>query len=85
MDDKMTELHCYTNGTDTVVASDEDDGASVVAEHLGERVEDVGALHRVDDATVLKILDEETGASVAKTAAEWARSNGRGFLCSTEW
>lgn len=81
----MSNLACWTNGVDTAVASDADDARIVVADMLGDHVEDVSPMRRIEDDKVLTILDENTGESITKTASEWARSNGRGFLCSTEW
>lgn len=82
--DKST-LACWTNGIDTVVASDADDARAIVADMLGEHVEDVSPMRRVEDDKVLTILNENTGENIAKTAGKWAQRNGRGFLCSTEW
>lgn len=85
MDDHATELSCYTNGTDTVVARDAEDARAVAAETMGEDVEDiVEPMRRVDDGEVLDVFDEDRGERVAKTAREWVQFLGRGLLCTTE-
>ena len=78
-------LACWTNGVDTAVASDAAEARVIVADMLGDHVEDVSPMRRIEDDKVLTILNENTGESITKTAGEWAQSNGRGFLCSSEW
>ena len=57
----MTDLHCYTNGTDTVVAYDEQDALTVCCEHLGEPRDDYEGdrWERIHDATPITIWLEE--------------------------
>jgi hypothetical protein len=89
---KHTQLRVFTNRTDTVVAPDLGDAQRVVEQHYGATFEQEGwSLDEWSEVTGTKLItirnahgegwdDKET-----KTAAAWAASNGRGFLCSTEW
>lgn len=105
----MSDLHCFTNGTDTVVAHDLDDARLAMAEY--SEGSDVAGIRPIDDEKDLSIWTDDglcygeecpkCGYARAttrnghdrtcpigcprKTAAEWARENGRGFLCSTEY
>lgn len=105
----MDELHCFTNGTDTVVAHDIEDARVAMREYLDES--DTESIRSIDDEKELSIWQDEVlcrGEECPKcgharsstrnghdrtcpigcprkTAAEWARENGRGFLCSTEY
>jgi hypothetical protein len=40
---------------------------------------------QLPDDKVMKIHDDPDDEPITKTCAQWARENGRGFLCSTEW
>lgn len=105
----MSDLHCFTNGTDTVVALDIEDARLAMAEYSEES--DVAGIRPIDDEKDLAIWTDDglcygeecpkCGFGLAttrnghhptcpigcprKTAAEWAKENGRGFLCSTEY
>ena len=82
----------FTNDTDTIVAEDLADVAIVLADHYGSSMAEEGwtldEWGLVTDDTSITIRnvhgngwdDKET-----RSAAEWAKQNGRGFLCSTEW
>jgi hypothetical protein len=84
-------LFLFTDDQDTVVASDMLDAAEVWTKHQGSTYEDaVGdkfdeCWRRIGDDEVIKIHNDEGGETVTKRAKEWAASNGRGFLCSTDW
>lgn len=70
-----------------VVAESEADASQVWRETVGEDYdeEDCGAWEREPDDTVLSITDDSGENEESKTCAQWAASNGRGFLCSTEY
>jgi len=107
------QLHCYTNGTDTVSAYSIEDAREWYVAEYDTAPEDIGDLTQVPDDKVLTIAQEDvppfsececaTWARMemhrqtmnghhcdcpvghpSKTAREWA-SEGRGFVCSTEW
>lgn len=84
-------LSLFTDDQDTVVASDMQDAAEVWAKDQGSTYEDaVGdtfdeCWRRIGDDEVIRIHNDEGGETVVKRAEEWAASNGRGFLCSTDW
>ena len=87
-------LHCYTDGTDTVVALSPEDALLAWAEHIGDieyRDEGDASFGQLPDDKPLSIICDEDGnpddegEAITKTAAEWARDQGRGFLCSTEY
>lgn len=81
-------LQVWTDDTDTYVGASLDDVRAAIDGHLGEPSGDFdpGGWIALDDAAPVTIFYDDTGerAEVTKTAAEWAASNGRGFLCSTE-
>lgn len=80
-------LHVFADEEDAdyVVAASPDDAAIAWCEHTLSPTGDAGTFYQIDDARVLSIRNEESDPLVKKTAAEWATSNGRGFLCSTEY
>lgn len=85
-------LKVFTNDTDTVVATDLEDVKNIVEAHYGSTFEQEGwtidEWGEVPDAEVITIHnfhDRGYDDKVARTAAEWAATEGRGFLCSTEW
>ncbi len=85
-------LRVFTNRTDTVVAADLADCQVVVEMQYGATFEQEGwtldEWNEVDSQKSITIRNvngngwDDVGT---KTAAEWAASHGRGFLCSTEW
>lgn len=75
-----------------MVAADISDVENVVYEHCGYKFADEGM--SVDDwrevpgderITICNMHDGGPEDKETHTAAEWARIEGRGFLCSTEW
>jgi hypothetical protein len=142
----MSELHVFTNDTDTVVARDVEDAWAVWCEHSGERRRDYEQCgmcwERLDPDKSLTIWNDGADflgcgcrsaltkyealvaqrqalldklpevarrqlvaalrvdrpkthpnghlrgcpvGATTRTCADWASSEGRGFLCSTEW
>lgn len=80
------ELHCYTDDTDTVVATSPEDALEVWVAHTGGKLDAECTFELVPDDRLLRINNAfDDGKAVEKTALEWAKSNGRGFLCSTEY
>ena len=77
----------FYNDHDYVVARSVEDAWEVWEQSCGEKREDYEPEweweQKSDDGT-LTINDEDAGPQT-KTRGEWARSNGRGFLCSTEF
>lgn len=85
-------MKVFTNHTDTVVASCLADIPAVLAHHYGSTMEEEGwSLDDWDQVpddkqiTIRNVHDRGYYDKEVKTAAEWAASEGRGFLCSTEW
>ena len=90
-------LHCYTDDTDTVVAESPADAIKAWEEYVGDKwdTERNGEWDLVPDDKKFKIWcdgagnpdeHEADGAQlIERTAAEWASSRGRGWLCSTEY
>lgn len=88
-------LHVYVvNDCDWVCATDEWDALQAWREHLRNTVGDdpdtygqVNVEPEPDEKTLRLLFDEDDPSlsSGAKTCAEWANENGRGFLASTEY
>jgi hypothetical protein len=89
-------LHCYTNGTDWVVARDVDDAWNVWCDYkcMTRDEADLNMVWRqVPDDERIAIAVDSDGDIVAyddafdmleRTAAEWAAHEGPGFLCKEE-
>ena len=80
----------FTNGTDTVVANDRADIASVIESFYGSTMEQEGwsldDWREVPDGKPITISNYDGNDNkLTLTAAEWAARDGRCFLCSTEW
>lgn len=76
--------------TDSVVARSPEDAWQVWVSTNGEDRADYAHLEweRMPDEMELTITDDNLPRDQrkqTKTCGEWAASNGRGFLCSTEW
>jgi|JI10StandDraft_1071094.scaffolds.fasta_scaffold79507_5 hypothetical protein len=73
--------------TELVVAASEEDAQAAIAEHIGDKPEDVArrAWQEIPADRVIEIGTDDGRGVLKKTAAEWVASDGRGFLCSTEW
>lgn len=81
------QLHCFTNGTDTVSAySVEDALPLIVYEYDARTYVSDGEIDQVPDDEVIAVHSDDPSdlPVVSKTAREWA-SQGRGLVCSTEW
>lgn len=85
-------LRVFTNHTDTVVAVDLADAQRVVEDHYGSTfeqegwsIDEWGEVHGDKPIAIRNAHGQGWDDKETKTAAEWAASNGRGFLCSTEW
>lgn len=81
----MDELYRFTNDYDTVVAKDLDDAKAISRELFGEMDTDQEEFRLIQDDAKFTIVVDESGKKETKTAAEWAKENGRGLLCSTEY
>jgi hypothetical protein len=83
-------LRVFTNDVDTVVARDLHDAQRVVEAYYGATFEQEGwSLDEWGEVPGDKPItirnDRGWDDKATKTASEWSISNGRGFLCSTEW
>lgn len=84
-------LHVFTNGTDTVIAYDLADTQALIEATYGVTFEQEGWLigdwHEVaGDKTITVNWETDDGVvKKAMTAAEWGSTEGRSFLCSTEY
>jgi hypothetical protein len=87
-------MHVYTNDTDTVIAADLDDVRAIIEAHIGCTLEAEGwslddwRMLPDDEIKTIRFDDEVPPGvepRVTKTCAEWIASEGRGFLCSTEY
>ena len=85
-------MKVFTNDTDTVVAEDLADVQKVIEAHYGSTFEQEGwtldEWEEVPDdkpITICNLHDRGVDDKATHTAAEWAKSEGRGLLCSTEW
>jgi hypothetical protein len=86
----MSDLHCWTNGIDTVVASSAEEAREVAVKMYGpddiDAVDgDDGGWSQIPDDKVLSIYEDMPGTTTKLTAAEWVKRHGAGFLCSTEF
>jgi hypothetical protein len=85
------QLKTWTNGVDTVIAADLTDVKGVIETHYGLDdwsqegwgADDWGLVPEDEVITIHNFTGHED--VVEKTAAEFVRSEGRCFLCSTEW
>ena len=85
-------LKVFTNHTDTVVAESLADTQALLEEQYGTTFEAEGwsidEWSEVRDdhvITICNVDDKGPDSKKTLTAAEWAKSEGRGLLCSTEW
>lgn len=81
-------LHVFTNGFDWIVAESAADAARLAEDHHGGTGDgDPDEWEQLSDKKLLPIYDtdDRAGPRTTKTCAEWARDNGRGFLCTTEF
>jgi hypothetical protein len=86
-------LRVYTNGTDFYVAESLNECWALFEKHTGERradYEEHDPFGQLVAEMPVKILCEngkpsDSGEFLTKTAAEWAKQEGKGFLCSTEY
>lgn len=83
-------LHVYATECDWFVAESRDDAWRLALEQWGGEISDYGDvddMEQVDDVAVISIWTEDPGEGekVSKTAAQWAREHGRGWLCGTEF
>ena len=88
----LEELHVFQSQCDWWVATDEAEAAKMLEEHYGDTVEEMDEEFRLlpDDEVIKIVCDEDgrisdSGESVPRTAAEWAKREGRGLLASTEY
>lgn len=91
-------LHVYTCGDkDWIVAESREQAKAMAIEygHHASDLEDDDAPHLLDDASTFKMwcdvdgkvceVGDNAGKLVEQTAAEWARTQGPGFLGSTNF
>jgi hypothetical protein len=80
----MSELRCYFNGMDYVIASCEDDASEIGKEIRGNQcdlVESSKWKSVEDDMPIVVVEDTITGkVNNSRTASEWVKLIGRGFL-----
>lgn len=87
-DGAAARLRVFRNECDWYVASSAEDAAKAYSEFVGEAPDPEDPFEPLDDDHPLTITvdpDARKPEKVTKTCAEWAGSNGRGFLCSTEY
>ncbi len=91
----MKELSLFTDDCDTVIAYDLDDAMEVLREY-GYTDPDPEAFGPMSDGDMLEIHCDAQGVpcepgsqedvgTITRTAAGWAASRPRGFLCTTEF
>ena len=92
-------LHVFQSECDWVVAESVDDAYKVYQEHTGMSRAEVDEyicdgddyyFEQLSDEHELPIIDDmevpqNERVRTVKTCAEWVKSDGRGFLCSTEY
>lgn len=94
----MSELHVYRSQCDWWVAQTIDDAWAQMEKHYGETRAEIQTYDELtllaDDETIRVLCEKDAagvmrpsdgGEYVTKTAAEWAKQEGRGMLCSTEF
>lgn len=87
-DVEAASLHVFRNECDWYVAASPTDAAQAYRDFVGDDPDPDDPFELLDDDRPLTITsdpDARKPEKVTKTCAEWARSNGRGFLCSTEY
>jgi hypothetical protein len=86
----MADLHVYKIDPDRFVAESPEDALACATEYyhaMGVEPQDSKPVLEPDDKR-LKISDDRRPRALRtliRSCAEWAKSNGRGMLCSTEW
>ncbi len=88
-------LHVFQSECDWVVAKSVDDAYKVMMETTGMSREELDEyvgdyFEQLPDEHELPIIDDvetpqDEWVRTVKTCAEWVKSEGRGFLCSTEY
>jgi hypothetical protein len=90
----MDELHVFTDddGIDTVIAESAEDAMLVWLEQTWEPSSDHPNKKWIQrpDMDELTVVDNDgewgkSGRGYTRTCQEWAASQGRGFLCSSEY
>ena len=76
-------LHVFTDSEESVVAEDITDARAVMLEYAGGDVwsDDTIEIEQLPDDKQLTIVDGDTQEKTTMSCAEWALSNGRGYLC----
>ena len=80
-------LAVWTDGEDTVIATSAEDAVAVYEDYCGKRDDGADPFVRVPDHRVITIRsdDPDEPNEDERTAAQWVRKNGRGFLCSASY
>jgi len=88
-------LKMWSNGADKVIATSEERAASLWMITVGDassKSARPGAWQQVPGDKVMTVTCEVTlmervigEHAITKTAAEWVKTFGPGFMCSTEW
>jgi hypothetical protein len=87
----MEFLHVYCNDvTDWFVAESAEEARQMGIKYNKDRFgggDDYEEMeyHQVADNTHITINDDFYSKVITKTAADWCKANGKGFLCSTEY
>lgn len=91
------EPQCYSDGFSTIVAFSSEDARDICCEFLGEVPEDysIDDWSLIDDQAHISIWCDQEGKidepstpgceTIRLTAKTWARREGRGFLCTSEY
>lgn len=85
-DDKSLRMYGHRISYTYVVGHSLPDAIRAYADYLGERPCDIesSGWGEIPGDTMIKVRFEDE-APQAKTADEWVKSTGRGFLCSAEF
>ena len=83
----MSELFVWEGEVDWVVAENEEEVKKILVETYGPLdVEEMGDdFCKCEPNEELRITMDDGATFVTKTMKEWIESQGKGFLCSTEW
>jgi len=84
--EKLNMFRLYNS--ELVIAKSKIDAWKVLEEHEGERLEE--DIPNIDcelilNSTMINIGNEETNQDINKTVGNWVKSEGRGWLASSEW
>lgn len=82
----MSDLKCWTDGTDTIVAASKERAMEIQRQVTGVSIDEqepAAEWSQLQPDKPQRIFDDNDKA-VTKTIAAWIQENGEGYLCSSQ-